>query len=134
MSRVLLDNFIRKSIYGHDLLHQAANLNRKALQSGNTSVQVYFVFAMTTSQKHRSFCSEPMGDKSVYALPGIGPVLGGRLEKIGIRTAKDVLGRFLILGMDEWKFKSWLRDSCGANAKHQRDCYNCLREWTNNFL
>ncbi|KAI7799000.1 putative barrier-to-autointegration factor [Triplophysa rosa] len=89
---------------------------------------------MTTSQKHRLFCSEPMGDKSVYTLPGIGLVLGGRLEKIGIFKARDVLGRFLVLGMDEWKYKSWLRDSCGANAKQQRDCYNCLKEWTNNNL
>ncbi|XP_051526414.1 barrier-to-autointegration factor [Myxocyprinus asiaticus] len=89
---------------------------------------------MTTSQKHQIFCAEPMGDKSVYTLPGIGPVLGGRLENIGIRRARDLLGRFLVFEMDEWKFKSWLRDSCGANAKQQRDCYYCLKEWTDNNL
>lgn len=89
---------------------------------------------MTTSQKHRRFCSEPMGDKLVYELPGIGPVLGGRLQNRGIIRARDVLGRFLVLNKDEWKFKNWLRDSCGANAKQQRECYNCLRAWTSNHL
>ncbi|XP_016388336.1 barrier-to-autointegration factor-like [Sinocyclocheilus rhinocerous] len=89
---------------------------------------------MTTSKKHRCFCSEPMGDKLVYELPGIGPVLGGRLQNRGIIRARDVLGRFLVLNKDEWKFKNWLRDSCGANAKQQRDCYNYLREWTSNHL
>ena len=38
---------------------------------------------MSTSQKHRTFISEPIADKSVTELPGIGTVLGGRLEKLG---------------------------------------------------
>lgn len=37
----------------------------------------------TTSQKHRDFVSEPMGDKPVTALSGIGEVLGGSLERQG---------------------------------------------------
>lgn len=37
----------------------------------------------STSQKHRDFVAEPMGEKQVMALAGIGEVLGKRLEDKG---------------------------------------------------
>lgn len=37
----------------------------------------------STSQKHRNFVQEPMGEKSVTELAGIGEVLGGRLKDHG---------------------------------------------------
>jgi len=37
----------------------------------------------TTSQKHRNFVAEPMGDKPVTDLAGVGPVIGDRLSKEG---------------------------------------------------
>ncbi len=37
----------------------------------------------STSQKHINFVSEPMGDKDVKQLAGIGPVLGDRLADKG---------------------------------------------------
>lgn len=37
----------------------------------------------STSKKHRNFVSEPIGNKPVTDLAGVGPVLGQRLEAAG---------------------------------------------------
>jgi hypothetical protein len=49
----------------------------------------------TTSQKHRDFIGEPMGEKEVTAVAGIGPVLGSRLSEKGFDKAYVLLGNFI---------------------------------------
>ena len=82
-----------------------------------------------TSQKHKNFVSEPMGNKPVTELAGVGDILGNRLAKQGFDYASVVLGQYLLLKEDEELFCEWMRETCNANAKQQRDCYRCLREW-----
>ncbi|XP_070576798.1 barrier-to-autointegration factor-like [Ptychodera flava] len=88
----------------------------------------------STSQKHRDFVAEPMGDKPVTALAGIGPVLGERLEESGFDKAYVVLGQFLVLKKEEELFVDWLKDTTNANKKQSGDCYRCLRDWCDAFL
>lgn len=44
---------------------------------------------MSTSQKHRNFIAEPMGEKAVSELAGIGPVLSGRFVEKGFDQVRS---------------------------------------------
>lgn len=88
----------------------------------------------TTSQKHRDFVAEPMGDKPVTALSGIGEVLGKKLDDQGFDKAFVVLGQFLLLRKDGELFTEWLKDTSGANNRQAASCTQCLREWCDAFL
>ncbi|KAK6182864.1 hypothetical protein SNE40_010452 [Patella caerulea] len=88
----------------------------------------------STSQKHKNFVAEPMGEKPVTELSGIGETYGKKLAAEGFDKAYTVLGQFLLLKKEEEMFKCWLKDTCGANSKQQNDCYTCLKEWCDSFL
>lgn len=45
----------------------------------------------TTSQKHREFAGEPMRDKPVEDLAGIGPVLASRLKEQGFTKVNNYI-------------------------------------------
>ncbi|XP_073822502.1 barrier-to-autointegration factor-like [Musca autumnalis] len=86
-----------------------------------------------TSMKHREFLGEPIGNKPVTELPGIGRVLGDRLIQAGFDKAYTVLGMYLVLQKDEHRFTQWLKSTCNASRKQASDCYNCLQQWTECF-
>ncbi|XP_014256375.1 barrier-to-autointegration factor-like [Cimex lectularius] len=79
-----------------------------------------------SSQKHRNFIAEPMNEKPVTKLAGIGEVLGTRLEQQGFDRAYVVLGQFLVLRKNRALFQDWMRDTCQANSTQSNDCYNRL--------
>lgn len=89
---------------------------------------------MSISQKHRNFVSEPMGNKSVTELAGIGETLGERLKSKGFDKAYVVLGQFLLLKKNQEQFIKWLKDTCSANDKQAKDCSDCLKEWCGQFV
>ena len=89
---------------------------------------------MTTSQKHRNFLSEPMQNKEVTELAGVGEVLGKRLSDQGFDKAYVVLGQFLLLKKEKELFVEWFKDVSKGNSKQANDCYLCLQEWTDAFI
>ncbi|XP_065369211.1 barrier-to-autointegration factor-like [Calliphora vicina] len=88
----------------------------------------------TTSKKHRDFVSDPMGEKPVTDLAGIGTILGDRLNEAGFNKANAVLGQYLVLQRNEYRFTEWIQTTCNANSKQAKDCFNCLNEWCDRFL
>ncbi|XP_022914540.1 barrier-to-autointegration factor B [Onthophagus taurus] len=89
---------------------------------------------MSTSQKHRNFVVEPMQEKPVTDLAGVGDVLGRRLTEAGFDKAYVVLGQFLVLKKNQELFQEWMKEVCQANVKQSLDCYTCLKDWCDEFL
>ncbi|XP_036979558.1 barrier-to-autointegration factor-like protein isoform X1 [Acanthopagrus latus] len=111
------------------LLSSAREAGPVHLQQAQTSSRM-----SNTSQKHRDFVGEPMGDKPVSALAGIGEILGKKLEHQGFDKAYVVLGQFLLLKKDGEMFTEWLKDASGANSRQAGLCALCLKEWCDAFL
>ncbi|KAF2903250.1 hypothetical protein ILUMI_02936 [Ignelater luminosus] len=80
------------------------------------------------------FTSEPIGNKPVTKLAGIGEILGKRLQEAGFDQAYVVLGQYLLLKRNKELFEEWMKDICKANSKQASDCYRCINEWCEEFL
>ncbi|KHJ99521.1 barrier to autointegration factor [Oesophagostomum dentatum] len=89
---------------------------------------------MSTSVKHREFIGEPMAEKEVTAIAGIGPTYGAKLAEIGFDKAYILFGQFLLLKKDEDLFTEWLKDTAGVSAHHAKSAYNCLNAWAEQFI
>lgn len=61
-------------------------------------------------------------------------VLGKRLVAKGFDKAYILLGQFLVLKKNQELFTEWLKDISGANAKQATDCFQCLKDWCDEFL
>ena len=102
----------------------------------------------TTSKKHANFISEPMGDKEVSEIAGIGPTYQKRLKEKGFEyvskefkilnnqyfQAYNLLGQFLLVNKDEEMFKEWLKEEISMTAKYQKDATECIAEWTRSYV
>jgi len=62
----------------------------------------------STSVKHQDFVGEPMGDKEVTAIAGIGNVLGERLSDKGFDKAYVLLGQFLLLKKERFLSNTYI--------------------------
>merc|ERR1712227_524985 len=85
-------------------------------------------------KKHANFVSEPMGEKEVTEIAGIGETYGQKLKDQGFEKAFNLLGQFLLLNKDEEMFKEWLKEEVGVKGKHLNDCTNCISEWTRSYV
>lgn len=87
----------------------------------------------TTSKKHEDFVKQPIDNKLVGKLPGIGAELGVRLAQAGYSMASQVLGQFLVWNKDRARFLEWMK-TLGANNQQSIKCYEALKEYCNHHM
>ncbi|CAM2699371.1 unnamed protein product [Rotaria socialis] len=75
----------------------------------------------TTSQKFRDFTSEPLKDKELNEVPGLGSKLASNLEQSGITKNKEY-------------FELWIRDNAGANRHQAKQCAESIDAFCSQFL
>ncbi|CAF0725258.1 unnamed protein product [Adineta steineri] len=88
----------------------------------------------TTSQKFRDFTGEPLKDKLLDEVPGIGPKLASNLEGSGITKAYELLGIYLTLLKNKEYFELWIRDNAGANRHQAKQCADAIDSFCSQFL
>lgn len=88
-----------------------------------------------TSRKHFTFVDEPMGNKGVMAIPGIGPKFGAELRALNMHHAYQVYGVYLMLDRNEDSFNGWLTQRFRfMNVMHQRAIYQGLDDYCMRYL
>ena len=76
--------------------------------------------------KHTNFVSEPMGDKLVKQVPGVGDVIATHMNKGGLAHAYELYGHYLCKKKEE--FEEFVR-GFGANAHQIEQVVNAFSAW-----
>ena len=88
------------------------------------------------TRTYRSFVNEPIGEKLVSELPGIGDAHRRKLNGpgINIERAYELLGVFLSKKKNKEAFKQWLQDKLDYSTENQRkDCADALEEYFSKY-
>lgn len=85
------------------------------------------------SSKVRDFVSEPLGDKPVTAIAGIGKATSERMASLGINYAYQLVGIFLQHKKDRVLFRTHLSSSFGMNNNHLVATTNCIGSWVDSY-
>jgi len=89
---------------------------------------------MSTSAKFKEFIAEPMGEKEVTAIAGIGDTYGKKLAEKGYDKAYVLLGQFLLLKKDKELFIDWLKEEADVAPNHGKNTADCLQGWIDQFM
>ena len=88
------------------------------------------------TQKSQIFVEQPIGNKPVSSVPGIGRAHAQALNAINIMTAGDLLGIYLTNGMQPAPFLQWMMENLpNSYTPHRESCFKALNDYyhTHNF-
>ena len=101
--------------------------------------------------------AEPIGEKGIRDVPGIGDVLGAKLSEAGYEKvlvffsfvslyiitiiivvnysqAFTLFGKYLLCHKNVEEFQDWLQIQCGANSHQARSAAQALSDWADAFI
>ncbi len=97
--------------------------------------------------------AEPLGDKGIRDVPGIGDVLGTKLSEAGYEKvcffffinksrflyidffqAYTLFGKYLLCNKDMEEFQDWIQTQCGANSHQAKTAAEAFTEWAEAFI
>ncbi len=94
--------------------------------------------------------AEPLGDKGIRDVPGIGDVLGTKLSEAGYEKvcfflslilnsrnfsqAYTLFGKYLLCNKDLEQFQDWIQTQCGANSHQAKAAAEAFSEWADAFI
>lgn len=99
-----------------------------------------------STQKTREFIGTPLVKTNdnldvvpIEAIGGINNSAANALKHLGFKHAYNLVGKFLMLDMDEEIFTQWLKDTLDAEGIHLQDrhlheVYSSLNGWVQNNM
>ncbi|XP_031348182.1 barrier-to-autointegration factor-like [Photinus pyralis] len=87
----------------------------------------------STSVKHQNFVKEPMGNKPVNHLPGIGQVASARMNERNITQASQVYGKYLVESRNPVAFENWMKNDFNVDRNRARQCSNAVDSYYKQF-
>ncbi|CBY34162.1 unnamed protein product [Oikopleura dioica] len=80
--------------------------------------------------KHDNFVREPIDEKEVCELPGVGKVAQNRLAELGFAKCYQLLGKYM--GETEQKFETFLLEKAALSKKNAGACTKGIKEYLEN--
>ncbi|XP_060584059.1 barrier-to-autointegration factor-like [Ruditapes philippinarum] len=96
-------------------------------------MECYSYKVYMTTAKAQSFMSEPMGNKPLTAVGGIGTIFAQRLADKGFICAAQLYVHFLDMKRNEVHFKNWFYQVTAADPHFQNLCYYSMNGYYLNF-
>ena len=86
------------------------------------------------SKKNQKLACEPLKDKKLVDLGGIGKMHAMDLKKRGFNDAAAVVGQFMAYNRNDDKFKEFIKRKGNANNGEAANCLQGVKGWCKNNL
>jgi Barrier to autointegration factor len=118
------DNKNKQIGIGYQVFDPTQNINLPILKTGMSIV--------SESKKCASFCNEPLNEKLVTEIPGIGLAAKVKMSNVGLNYAYQLVGMYLYFKQNFVEFKKYLKNFI-SQENHLNAAFNAITTWYSDF-